>query len=158
MWSFGTVNVSTVGGNGCSQDARDRGPEEAASSPRGDLGPPGCHGAGERSPRGREAEGACRKHVTAVVAVFAFSYWRARPGSYSSLCPLTDPEPHKALPRSWTLLFAEQMVVLPTHGGNAILFFTDEDTEVQSGCYLHRVTKLVTAGIKIGTRVQSSLY
>lgn len=45
-----------------------------------------------------------------------------------------------------------------THEGNAIiiLFFTEEDTEVQSGCYLHKATKLMSAGIQIGTQVQSS--
>lgn len=50
--------------------------------------------------------------VPHLVAVFAFSHLRAGPWSYSSLCPLTDPEPYKPPPSAWTLLFEEQMVVL----------------------------------------------
>ena len=50
-----------VGRKGCSQEAWNRGPEEAASYPHDDPGPPGCHRAGERSPWGTEAEGTCRR-------------------------------------------------------------------------------------------------
>lgn len=109
------VVMSIVGRKGCGQDAWSRGLEEATLSPHSDLGPPGCHGAGERSPQGTEAEGALQEAcylAPRVVDVFAFSYWRAQPGSYSSLCPFSDPEPCKALASAWTLLFAEQMVVL----------------------------------------------